>query len=55
MRRNSRDRSRGRRMSNARLLFLSLILLFIVFEALYVLKNQLVPQAPQVAGVSTEK
>lgn len=44
-----------RTTSNTKLLFLSLILLFIVFEALYIVKGQISPQAPQVAGVSTQK
>jgi len=50
-----------KRLSNTKLMFLSIILLFIVFEALYVMKAQGSLQAnsqdqeQSVAGASTQK
>ncbi len=48
-----------KKLSNAKLLFLSIILLFIVFEALYMMKAQGSLQAnsqeQSVAGASTQK
>jgi len=42
-------------LSNSKLLFLSVILLLVVFEALYMVKNQISSAQPQVAGISTHK
>lgn len=49
-----------KRMSNTKLMFLSFILLFIVFEALYILKGQHEARQAnsgerQVAGASVQK
>lgn len=50
---------KSKRMSNTKLLFLSFLLLFIVFEALYILKSQQSSLAGKpsrsVAGVTIEK
>jgi hypothetical protein len=43
-----------KRMSNTKLMFLGLVLLFIIFEALFILKGQPENQ-PQVAGVETSR
>jgi flagellar biogenesis protein FliO len=49
----------SKKLSNTKLMFLSIILLFIVFEALYVMKAQNSLQAnsqsQSVAGASTHK
>lgn len=42
-------------MSTTKLMFLSFMLLFIVVEALFIVKGQLHPPTPQVAGVSISK
>lgn len=50
-----RKAGKSKKLSNTKLMFLSIILLFIVFEALYILKSQTQQQVRQVAGVSIEK
>ncbi len=44
-----------KRLSNTKLMFLSFLLLFIVFEALFILKAQTIKTPSEVAGVSTSK
>lgn len=44
-----------KRISNTKLMFLSLMLLFIVFEALFVLKDQTQTQRSEVAGITTNR
>lgn len=48
-------RSSKKRLSNTKLMFLSFLLLFIVFEALFILKAQTTEKPAEVAGVSTSK
>ena len=49
-----KKQKKAKPMSNSKLLFLSVVLLLIVVEALYIVKSQ-TPEAPQVAGVSTSR
>ncbi len=42
-------------LTNSKLLFLSVILLLVIFEALYVLKGQVTSSQPQVAGISNHR
>lgn len=55
MKKKGKVKRSGKRISNNKLLFLSVILLFIVFEALYMLKGSIETHQQQVAGVSTQK
>jgi hypothetical protein len=50
-----RKATKKQTLSNSKLLFLSVILLLVVFEALYMVKNQISSAQPQVAGISTHK
>lgn len=52
---SSKRKDSKKRISNTKLMFLSFILLFIIFEALYILKSHTSPQEPEVAGISVER
>lgn len=52
---SSKRTTSNTRISNTKLMFLSFMLLFIIFEALFILKNHQSSQTSEVAGISAEK
>lgn len=55
MRKKTKKRIRRKGISNTKLMFLSILLLFIVLEALFILKVQQSPQVSEVAGTSSTR
>jgi hypothetical protein len=52
----SKKQAKKKNISSNKMMFLSIVLLFIIFEALYALKASIQPHSvQQVAGVHTEK